>query len=29
MDFDPGKVVEALQKYDNNFDEALNDLLSS
>jgi hypothetical protein len=29
MDFDPSKVVEALEKYNNNFDEALNDLLSS
>lgn len=28
MDFDPEKVVISLQKYDNNFDQALNDLLS-
>jgi len=28
MDFDPEKVVRALQKYDNNLDHALNDLLS-
>ena len=29
MDFDPVKVVAALKKYDNNFEQALNDLLSS
>ncbi|KAG7348596.1 BRO1-like domain containing protein [Nitzschia inconspicua] len=29
MEFDPAKVVEALQKHDNNVDQALNDLLSS
>jgi BRO1-like domain/ALIX V-shaped domain binding to HIV/UBA/TS-N domain len=28
MDFDPDKVVAALRKYDNNFELALNDLLS-
>ena len=29
MEFDPAKVVAALKKYDNNMDQALNDLLSS
>jgi hypothetical protein len=29
MDFDPDKVVEALRKYDNNVEQALNELLSS
>ena len=29
MDFDPDKVVAALKKYDNNVEQALNDLLSS
>ena len=28
MDFDPEKVVEALKKYDNNVEQALNELLS-
>ena len=28
MDFDPTRVVAALAKYDNNMDQALNDLLS-
>lgn len=28
MDFDPDKVVEALRKYDNNMEQALNELLS-
>lgn len=28
MDFDPVKVVAALKKYDNDFEQALNDLLS-
>eukprot|EP00548_Thalassiothrix_antarctica_P011031 CAMPEP_0194162316 /NCGR_PEP_ID=MMETSP0152-20130528/79429_1 /TAXON_ID=1049557 /ORGANISM="Thalassiothrix antarctica, Strain L6-D1" /LENGTH=635 /DNA_ID=CAMNT_0038872205 /DNA_START=52 /DNA_END=1959 /DNA_ORIENTATION=- len=28
MDFDPDKVVNALRKYDNNVEQALNDLLS-
>ena len=28
MDFDPDKVVAALKKYDNNVDQALNELLS-
>jgi hypothetical protein len=29
MDFDPAKVVAALKKYDNNVEQALNELLSS
>lgn len=29
MEFEPSKVVEALQRHDNNVDQALNDLLSS
>ena len=28
MDFDPEKVLHSLRKYDNNFDQALNDLLA-
>jgi hypothetical protein len=28
MDFDPDKVVAALKKYDNNVEQALNELLS-
>jgi hypothetical protein len=28
MEFDPDKVVAALAKYNNNIDQALNDLLS-
>jgi uncharacterized UBP type Zn finger protein len=28
MDFDPNRVFAALLRYDNNFEQALNDLLS-